>query len=302
MTYHHWISALIIILFSLPLSAQDGEPKEEKEGEKKKEYAFQTFKTVKIVNMPSTETLTKRTLDMRIWHKFGDIGGGWETFGGLENATDIAIGFAYGVTDDISVGIFRSRGSNHPSTLKRNLNGTLKYRFLKQGVGGGSPLTMTFSGMATLSTGKKSANPEAIQAFSKFSHRLAYSGQLIIGRKFGERFSLQIAPGYLHRNIVPFDDTNSLFYLGMGGRFQISKVFGIIGDINYPFSPLRTRANGYYPSTGIGLEMETGGHVFQVNFTNTTGIMETDYIPYTQSTWGKKQFRLAFMVTRTFNL
>jgi hypothetical protein len=94
----------------------------------------------------------------------------------------------------------------------------------------------------------------------------------------------------------------TFFSLGVGTRIQLSKVFGIIADATFPFSDLRTSDNGFYPAVGVGLEIETGGHVFQVNFTNATGIMETDYIPYTTSNWADGEFRLGFTVSRVFNL
>ncbi len=268
----------------------------------KKEYVYQTWKYYKIVNMHSTETLPKRTLDVRIGHKFGDLAGtagGWQTFYGLESAADIMMGVAYGITDDIGVGISRVKGARG---LFQNMVGTVKYRFLQQQTNGGIPLTMTFVGIANMSTQKKVENSTSIQAFDKFAHRMAYSAQIIIARKFGERFSFQISPGYIHRNIVEPLERNGLPYLAAASRLQISKIFGIIVDATYPFSSIRTRANNYYPSVGVGLEIETGGHVFQVNFTNSRGITETDYIPYNQSSWAKGQFRLGFTISRVFNL
>ena len=268
-------------------------------------YVYQTFKSYKIVDMSSTETIPARTLDIRIGHKFGDLAGaqgGWQTFGGLENAADISIGAEYGITDNIGVGITRVKGSGVNSSLRQNMVGSFKYRFLRQKKAKGMPLTMTFYGVSTLSTQKKIPDSGTIQEFNKFSHRMAYSAQLLIARKFGERFSLQVSPGYVYRNIVNFDDTNGIVFVAAAMRFQISKVFGLIADTNIPFSPLRTRANGYYPSIGAGLEMETGGHIFQLNFTNSTGITETDYIPYTRSSWKSGQFRLAFTISRVFNL
>ncbi len=289
-----WLFILIFLLAPFLLLAQ--------EEESKLEYVYQTFKSVKMVNMHSTETLKKRTLDIRIGHKFGDLagsGGGWQNFFGLEEAADIMIGAEYGITDNIGVGVSRVKGA---AGLFKNMVGTFKYRFLQQTKGKGMPLTLTFVGIANLSTQKKLNDTGTIQDFDKFAHRMAYSAQIIAARKFGERFSLQISPGYIHRNAVRSPDTNGFVYLAAATRLQISKVFGIIADATYPFSPMRKTQRGYYPSLGVGLEIETGGHIFQVNFTNSKGITETDYIPYTQSNWAEGQFRLAFMISRIFNL
>lgn len=294
----NYLILLACLFGTFHLVAQD---EKETTTEQESVYTYQTFKSVKIVNMHSTETLPKRTLNIVIGHKFGDLAGrngGLQSFFGLENAADIMIGGEYGITDNIGVGLARVKGAG---ALRQNFVGTFKYRFLRQKDGKGMPLTMTFVGITNYST-QKSIPGETIQAFTKFSHRFAHSAQLIIARKFGERFSLQVSPGYVHRNVVPFVDTNGLFYLGAAARFQISKVFGIIADANVPFSSMRTKSNGFYPAIGVGLEMETGGHIFQLNFTNATGITETDYIPYTRSNWLDGQFRLGFTISRTFNL
>ena len=294
----NYLFLLILLLGTFHLVAQDEAESTETQEDV---YTYQTFKSVRIINMHSTETQDKRTLNFVIGHKFGDLAGtngGLQSFFGLENASDVMIGFEYGITDNIAVGIARVKGAG---ALRQNFVGTLKYRILRQKNAKGMPLTMTFVGTSNYTT-QKSIPGETIRAFTKFSHRFAYSAQLIVARKFGERFSFQVSPGYVHRNVVPFVDSNGLFYVGAAARLQISKVFGIIADANVPFSAMRTKSNGFYPAIGVGLEMETGGHIFQLNFTNATGITETDYIPYTRSNWLDGQFRLGFTISRTFKL
>lgn len=283
------ISILILVLFcSVWGMAQD--------------YTFQTFKDTRVINTPSVETLAKRKLDIRIGHRFGDLvgtSGGWETFYGLESAQDIMIGGAYGVTDDFTIGLNRTKGAG---PLKRLINITGKYRLLRQKQEG-TPLTITFYGLSSFSTMKKDgSNPDVLNSFPKNSHRVMYTLQFLVARKFSDVFSLQLIPSYTHRNFVASNDENGLFSLGLATRIQLNKVFGIIADFTYPISDLRSTDNGYYPPMGIGLEMETGGHIFQLNFTNARGIAETDYIPNTQANWGDGQFRLGFTISRTFNL
>ena len=113
---------------------------------------------------------------------------------------------------------------------------------------------------------------------------------------------MQITPAYTYRNLVDFNDVNGIFSIGFATRIQLTKIIGLIADITLPFSEDRTSANGFYPSIGVGFEFDTGGHIFQVNFTNSTAIMETDYIPYTTSNWGDGAFRLGFTISRLFNL
>jgi hypothetical protein len=210
------------------------------------------------------------------------------------------IGAEYGITDNITVGLNRTKGDG---PLKKLINTSLKYRFLRQKKDNSVPISITAYGLWSISTMKQdTSNSEVLNNFPEFSHRSMYCVQLLIARKFSDAFSFQIVPSYVHRNLVPYNDENGLFSLGFAMRIQISKVIGIIADATFPFSDLRTTENGYYPPTGIGLEIDTGGHVFQINFTNARGIAETDYIPNTKSSWAKGQFRLGFTISRTFNL
>lgn len=273
------------------------------------DFVARTFKDTRIINTHSVETLAKRKLDFRIGHRFGDFlgdRGGFQTLFGLENASDIMIGLEYGVTDNLSIGLFRTKGAgsmpNGSPGLRQLLNAVIKYRLVRQKEGG-TPFTITAVALNSLSTAEKVPdNPDIIANFSKFSHRMASNFQLLIARKFSDGFSFQVIPAYTYRNVVAFNDENGIFSLGLATRIQINKVFGLIADFTMPFSDIRTTENGFYPAMGIGLEIETGGHVFQVNFTNANAVMETDYIPYTTSNWGDGEYRLGFTISRVFNL
>lgn len=274
------------------------------------EFTYQTFKDTRVINTHSVETLPKRKMDIRIGHRFGDLAGdrgGSKTFFGLENASDVLIGGEYGFSDRLTAGIYRAKGAGSlpggTPGLRQLLNLIGKYRILHQKEDDSMPFSMTVLGVATMSTAKRiETNPDIINNFPEFSHRMAYAGQLLIARKFSDGFSLQLIPSYVHRNLVAFEDENGIFSMGVASRIQISKVFGLIFDATFPFSEMRTAPNGFYHAIGVGLEFETGGHVFQINFTNASAIMETDYIPYTTSNWGDGEFRLGFTVSRTFNL
>lgn len=274
------------------------------------EKVYQTFKDRRVINTHSVETLPAHKLDIRIVHRFGDFAGdngGYQTFFGLENASDVVIGGEYGFTDRFTVGLFRAKGAGITpegnSGLRQLTNGILKYRLMHQTKNNLVPFSLTAVGVISLSTASKiEDNPDLIRSFPKFAHRMATNWELIIARKFSEGFSLQLLPAYTHRNLVTFEDENGIFSLGVAARVQLNKVVGIISDMTVPFSSRRSSDNGYYFPFGIGLEFDTGGHIFQVNFTNATGVMETDYIPYTISNWGEGQFRLGFTVSRLFNL
>ena len=270
--------------------------------QEKSEIEYRTFKDSRVINSHSAETLPARKMDFRVSHRFGDLAGsngGWETFYGLENATDISIGIDYGVTDRLTLGLNRSKGAG---PLTRLVNGTVKYKLIGQGIKEGAPVTLTLLGGASISTAKKIDDPELLSSFPKTAHRMVYNFQAIFARKFSERFALQVSPGYVYRNYVPQNDENGLFHLGLALRLQLTKVFGLIADTTVPFSDLRTADQGYYLPLGFGLEVDTGGHVFQINLTNTTGLAPTDYIPNTRSNWADGQFRLGFTISRLFNL
>jgi hypothetical protein len=147
----------------------------------------------------------------------------------------------------------------------------------------------------------KSETEGVLNYFAKKNHRLSYHVEMIMARKFGTRFSLQLSSAITHRNIVSSSEENSTISIGAASRIQLTKSMGLILDAKKPFL---VNKNGFqHWPTGVGLEWETGGgHVFQLNVTNATGLNETDYIPYTNSNWTKGQFRLGFTISRLFTI
>lgn len=294
----HFIVLLICLFSSTCLISQD-----DVMDEKSDIKVVKTFKDTRVINAHSVETVPARKLDFRITHRFGDLAGdagGWPTFYGLENAADVAMGLEYGVTNNITVGITRTKGSG---PLKQNVLGLLKIAVMKQEINGNLPFSLTVVGRNSFSTMQKSQTEGVLHFFESGAHRLSYHIGLYAARKFGERFSFQANAAWTYRNIVPDDDLNDLVSAGAAMRIQVTRAFGLIFDATVPFSSLRTTENGYYPSFGVGFEFDTmGGHVFQINLTNATGIEETDYIPYTRSNWGEGEFRLGFTVSRLFSL
>ena len=295
--YRDVILAVTITLFSMTvMSAQD---------------YHQIFKDTRVINSQSVETLRKGILDFRIGHRFGDVNGRWPTLWGLENAADVIFEFDYGLSDNVMVGVMRAKGSG---PLTQNVSGLFKYRVLRQNES--SPISVAFSGLASISTMPRGDNPGRINFFEKFAHRMSYNVQVIVASKISERLALQIAPQWTYRNIVPttgdpnaIQDSNDLASVSGSLKYQFSKTLSLILDGTIVFSEFRSQeidSDGnreFYNPFGIGLEWETGGgHVFQVNFTNASGIVETDYIPYTQSNWADREFRLGFTISRQFNL
>ncbi|MDB5277450.1 MAG: hypothetical protein JWR61_2405 [Ferruginibacter sp.] len=274
----------------------------------KKQYTYATFKGTQLVNSRTIETLGKHELDFRVAHRFGDIGGeygGEKSFYGLENSTDVKIGFDYGITDRLTVGIGRAKGA---AAVRQLYETSLKYKLLRQTEDGSMPVTVTAFGNLVASSMASNAKANTPDHFNNFSDRLSYTSQLLLARKFSDRFSLMVMPTYVHTNYVIHNDQNDIYAAGIGGRLKISKRVALVADYFKVFrnkaSTAALKANGltFYNPFGAGLEFETGGHVFDFTFTNSTAILENQFIPYTTTSWAQWRFRWGFNLSRIFSL
>lgn len=282
-------------------------------GIKTHEKVLATFKGSKIVNAQSTETVKAKTCDFSITHRFGNMGtqsnGGGHTLYGLDNVTDVRLGFDFGITNDFTLGFGRSKQGELIDAL-------VKYRILSQTIDNHMPISLAFYGDMGYNPQKANQFYSGMVMSSDFKqndvHRFSYVSQLIIARKFGWRFSMELLPTYQHRNFVLGNinadnnavETNDLMSIGAGMRFKLTKRFAIIADYFYTISPYRTKntANPFYNPLALGVEIETGGHVFHINFTNASGIVENNFIPNTSDSWAKGGIKLGFNVSRVFNI
>lgn len=290
-----FLLSILIIHFSLIAFAQDDLMKMIDQSESK-QSVIATFKTTRIINAHSNETVKAHTLDFRITHRFGDIEGGFHSGFGLYSIADVRIAFEYGITDKLTVAMGRSKA--HEFT-----DGYLKYRVLEQTTDNKIPIAITTLAEIAHSSVVASKDSSSATSYHNQVQRLSYTWQLILARKFGEHFSIAILPTYLHRNYVAYLDENGIFSLGIGARFKFSKSCAFIADYFYTFSKYRKDNNAiYFNPLAIGLEIETGGHVFHLTFTNSEGIIENSFIPYTQKSWLKDGIRWGFNISRDFNL
>ncbi len=260
------------------------------------------FKDRKIINSFSTETLPKKYLDLRIGHRFGDMfgdNGGWPSFYGFESARDILIGFDYGVTDHLLVGVNRTKGAG---PLRMLVNSYVKYKIAGKRSRMDHPVAVTFLVMNSLSTMPKSDEVSAINNFPKFVHRMTNHFQMMLSKRFSDAISLQMNVGYTHRNFVNLDDVNYIIHAGLAGKISISKRLAVIFDANIPMR-FRDVEFSHTVPLGFGLEWETGGgHAFQINFTNAEALSEPDYLSYTSTDWSEGEFRLGFTISRQFKI
>lgn len=255
------------------------------------------FKSTHVVLSHSSETQKKHDLDLRIRHHFGDIGGRFgsaHTLYGLDVATDLFIGLDYGVTDDFTVSVGRSKQDE-----LFNFSG--KYKLLKQKSNGTMPINMTL--FAQL--GWIAREPFNESEFTQYSDRFSYFFQSIISRKFSSRLSLEVMPGFLVRNNMEDEgDSKNLFSLGFAGRMKITKRLSFVADYTVVNGLSRPKdlTEAYYNPFGVGLEIETGGHIFSLNFMNSEYIVENNFIPNTKKSWGKGGVRFGFTISRNFTL
>jgi hypothetical protein len=242
--------------------------------------------------------LKKRNLDFRVAHRFGNMGTDLEnTVDNFFLSSDIRIAFEYGVTDNLMVGISRNKTA-------KNLEGFVKYRILRQTTDGKVPVSLVVFANSTYSTIK---NDAAHTVFPKDAYRMTYAYQAIVSRKINPSLSLEVLGSLVHRNYVAdARDRNDLYSIGVGGRIKVTRSSAIIVDYFYTFrDDLKDPITGkkqYYLPLGIGWEIETGGHVFSLMFTNSAGIIENQYIPNTTESWLDGAFKFSFNISRVFKL
>lgn len=285
----NWILCFFCCCFGLTAYSQDdlldllGE-------EETIDYATAAFKTNRVINLHSLESTSAGVLDIKISHRFGMLNRGAYDLFGLDNAT-IRIGGDYGITDRITVGIGRS-------SYEKTLDGFVKYKFLRQSSGKRvMPITAALFA-STAVQGLRWANPDRDNYFSS---RLTYTYQLILGRKFSDNFSLQFSPTVVHRNLVKFSiEENDVYAAAMATRIKLTKRMAINAEYVYVLPD--QLLPGYRNSLSIGFDIETGGHVFQLHFTNSTSMIEKGFVTETSGDWLDGGIHFGFNVSRVFTV
>lgn len=263
------------------------------------QHSNKTFHSTRILNGHSNETLKKRNFEYRIEHRFGDFAGtdgGAQKGFGFDEASDIRFAFELGLTDKLMIGLGRSKGST--DAYRSVLDGFVKYKLLEQKEDA-APISVSFLGLSTYSYEKKSSDQFSISYFPEAKHRLAYTSQLIVTRKFGTRISAALIPSYVHRNYVRSDDYNGIFAIGTALNYKMTKSLGLIVEYYHAF---RNANPGkiYKDALAFGFEWATFGHNFHITLSNAGLFNETQFITSTIEDWSKGQFRLGFSISRNF--
>ncbi|MFT4986211.1 MAG: hypothetical protein ACI81Y_002637 [Glaciecola sp.] len=282
----------LLILFSISAQAQDDEPDllSLLGEEEYTDYTIASFKANRVINLHSLELTSRRVFDLKISHRFGIASGGFKEWYGLDQAT-IRIGGDYGITDRLMVGLGRS-------SFEKTYDGYAKYKFLRQSKG---TVNMPITALLMTSAAVKTIDFAERDRTNYFSHRMFYVHQLIVGRKFSEAFSMQVSPTLVHRNLVSsVDDSNDVYAIGIASRIKLSKRLSLNGE--YIYVPDGQLADQYRNSASIGLDIETGGHVFQLHFTNSTAMTDKGVVSETVDDWADGDFRFGFNVSRVFNI
>ena len=245
------------------------------------------FKSTRVINAHSVEMLSRGDMDFRILHRFGFVSDGVKQLFGLD-AASFRMSFDFGITDNLTLGVGRS-------TFRKELDGFVKQRIFQQTKGAKNiPFTLVIAAGYTVYT------QEVLGSKPTVADRSAYYVQLIAGRKFSQKFSLQLSPIFVHTNI-PFviTDDRKIFAMGGGARFKVSKRTAITADYHYPFGQFD---KNYTNPLSLGVDIETGGHVFQLHFSNATGLNERAYITQTTGDFFKGDVRLGFNISRMFKV
>jgi len=255
-----------------------------------KEYVYGAFKSSRVIMSHSMEMLRPGVLDFRILHRFGNINQGLSQFFGLDQAT-IRLGLDYGISNNLTIGIGRG-------TLRKEVDGFLKWRAIQQATGpGAAPISLIGVGGITI-IGAPWTDPTRE---NRFSSRVGYYAQAIVGRKFSERFTLQLMPTLLHRNFVDTkEDPNDLYAAGVGGRLKLSKRVSL--NVDYYYVANQNNLLDVHNPLSIGFDIETGGHVFQLHFTNAVGMNERAFLTETTNDWGNGDIQFGFNISRAFQL
>jgi hypothetical protein len=260
-----------------------------------KDFTIATFKTTRVISGHSIEMNSKGVLQFLIGHRFDRVNTGALNLYGIDNAT-IRLGFEYGLTDNFNIGFGRS-------SFLKHYDGTLKWRLLRQQSGLYTvPLTVTWVSSIHVNS-LPWANPDRTNFFTS---RLAFHHGLLVARKFNEKLSLQVSPTIVHRNLVVLDnDQNTIFAIGAGASYAITK--SLRANIEYHAllpNQIESKIGGesVKNALSIGVDLETGGHVFQLHLSNSRGMTEKFLVGETSGSWSLGDIHFGFNVSRVFTL
>jgi hypothetical protein len=275
---------LLFLLFPVMMSAQEDLLKDVDSVSSEKSKVEAAFKGLKIVNIESTKLAAKGDLYFIVAHRFGSVKDGFEGAYGLDNAVT-QLKFVYGLTDWLTIGAARSE-------LAYDFSG--KYLIKSQETNGFPVAIAGFTSLSFNNVLKENLYPNM-----KFEDRLIYVAQLLVSRKFNSNLSLELAPTFFHENFVIDDNQdNSQYAIGMGGRYKFAKRWSV--NVDYAAHLNRSSTSQFKNPLSIGVDLDTGGHVFQMHFSSSQGMHEAGFLGNTTGDWGKGDIFFGFNLLRVF--
>jgi len=250
------------------------------------EYVDATFKGLKIVNFESTKLVAKNNFTFIVAHRFGSLKNGVDSFFGLDDAVT-RLNFIFGVSDGLNVSFSRS-------SFQKIYEAAAKYRIVRQ-KNNGFPFTVVGYNSILVNTGYEKDNLPLLE----FKHRLGYTAQVLISRKITRDLSIELAPTFFHDNYVVINEQdNSQYALGIGGRYKISKRMSL--NIDYGWHLNRADNSPFKNPLSVGVDIATGGHVFQMHFTNVQGMNTNSFLGQGSGDWSDGNIYFGFNLSRTF--
>lgn len=249
-----------------------------------------TFKDTRIVNVQSNETPAEGVLHFVIAHRFGTLSSGIYDLWGLDNA-QMRMALDYGITDRLAVGVARN-------TYQKTLEANVKARVLRQTNGPEAfPISVTWYSVAMANGLRVSEDDQPYPV----SRRLSYVHQAVLARKMNEKLSLALVPSFVHRNFVQESgDAHDLFLMGVGGRYKLGPRFSLNGEYHHFLT--QTFGDAFSPSLSLGVDIETGGHVFQLHITNARGMFERSFLAEPAGSWANGDLYFGFNLSRVFTV
>lgn len=241
------------------------------------------FKAPTVILMPSVKNLYAQTLNMSIYHTFGVVKSGIKQFWGLDTGANVRLGLDYGITNNLSVGIGRT-------SIGKVVDGRFKYTIMHQMTESGSPVELAMNGDLGITTAQR-----IFPGKYGFGDRLGYSYMLMAAHKFNDNLSLQIAPMITHYNRV-LTGKNTYYGLGLSGRYKITGHTAIALE----YVPVFNKTKSLQNELSVAFNIETGGHVFQLFFTNAQTFNPQGILSQTRDNFFKRYFRFGFNINRIF--
>ncbi|MCB0462331.1 MAG: DUF5777 family beta-barrel protein [Flavobacteriaceae bacterium] len=250
------------------------------------DFVFAAFKALKIVNFESTKLTAKKQFTFVVSHRFGSIKNGIDTFFGLDDAVT-RLNFIYGISDAVNIGVSRS-------SFQKIFEASIKYRLIRQKENG-FPFTIVGYNSVLVNTVLEKDNLPKLE----FKHRLGYAFQVLVSSKFSENLSLELAPTLFHDNYVVINNQdNTQYALGFGGRYKLGKRWSVNADYGWHLN--RATESPYHNPLSIGVDLETGGHVFQMHFSNAQAMNVNGFLGQSTGSWSDGNIYFGFNLSRVF--